>query len=503
MSGTIPLLEGTGHYNSKDSRRCPRQLCKLKAGLLFVIALTGLFLAKDLFCERVWGNVGSPYKKVQYLGLSIFTVPGTAADGCFHFDRAIHDSCYLGKAELFTDLERRKDIILEAIEKAYASSAWDRNSSTLKVVMAPEFFWRGPKGAYQLGPELAKSAAAVFGQLQKYLSDKRFSDCIFVLGTVVAVRLHNVHPELLNLSKGTALNSFNVSYYNFAPIHVGGEDTMLVHFKHHVSTIDFLHRQKHLRPGSVIPNPIPSSCQHRGHQRCSYGKLSSDKVQRMFGFSSSQVVQDEVFIAKGLRIGIEICLDHLLGTLANSLGPSKTVDLHLIVSAGMRLAAGPICTRQGGPAFLADGYARTAMTMNIYGQGRQAGKLPGGGFNYNIGVVYAADPLLALGQWLGDTIEALTGTQIGVAPIGFGILPEGIPFSQVQVFDNMSVSMLEGFYPTANFEEARHIYSLILSHVEEPRKRGFTFGDVPNMTSFFPTVDVYGPILLPERSWFA
>eukprot|EP00930_Biecheleria_cincta_P045521 TRINITY_DN31368_c0_g1_i2.p1 TRINITY_DN31368_c0_g1~~TRINITY_DN31368_c0_g1_i2.p1 ORF type:complete len:435 (+),score=66.41 TRINITY_DN31368_c0_g1_i2:231-1535(+) len=431
----------------------------------------------------------------------MFTVPGTAADGCFHFDRTIHDKCYLGKHELVADLERRRDIMMEAIEKAYASSAWDRSNSTLKVFMAPEFFWRGPQGAYRLGPELTKSATAVFGKLQKHLSDKRFSDCIFVLGTVVAVDVHNSKTDQLHMRKGESPDKFELSYYNFAPIQIGGEDTVFVQFKHHVSTIDFIRSQGHESNFTSIPAPIRSNCyENRASRGCAYETLPSEKVENMFGFSRAQVVHDDVFNVKGLRIGIEICLDHLLGTLANSLGPSRTVDLHLIVSAGMRLAGGPICTGRGGPAFLADGFSRTSMTMNMYGQGHVGGKLPDGHMHYNIGVVYAADSLLALGQWLGDTIESLTGTQIGVAPVGYGILPDGIPFAQVQVFDNISMSMLKGLYDTANYKVARHLYSLIVADVEKPRKQGLAFGDLPNLTSFFPTVDVYGPIPLPEWS---
>ena len=34
--------------------------------------------------------------------------------------------------------------------------------------------------------------------------------------------------------------------------------------------------------------------------------------------------------------------------------------------------AGPVCTRPGGPVFLADGFARTEMSLNAYGRGRQS-----------------------------------------------------------------------------------------------------------------------------------
>ena len=38
---------------------------------------------------------------------------------------------------------------------------------------------------------------------------------------------------------------------------------------------------------------------------------------------------------------------------------ARTVDVQLIISAGMNIASGPVCTAKGGPVFLADGFART------------------------------------------------------------------------------------------------------------------------------------------------
>ena len=38
--------------------------------------------------------------------------------------------------------------------------------------------------------------------------------------------------------------------------------------------------------------------------------------------------------------------------------------------------AGPVCTRPGGPVFLADGFARTEVSLNAFGRGRQSAPMP-------------------------------------------------------------------------------------------------------------------------------
>ena len=45
--------------------------------------------------------------------------------------------------------------------------------------------------------------------------------------------------------------------------------------------------------------------------------------------------------------------------------------------------AGPVCTRPGGPVFLADGFARTEVSLNAFGRGRQSAPMPVKGRRFN------------------------------------------------------------------------------------------------------------------------
>lgn len=400
-----------------------------------------------------------------------------------------------------------------AIERSYNHEGWDRSNTTLKIFMAPEFFWRGPRGAYLIEHHLGPATRRVFEHMNVRLAEPRFKDWVFILGTVVALRLHNGSAELneelpiFDGSIGGPRSNVTSSYYNFAPIQIGGETTMMVHFKHHLSKWDFPATEAlHNRVKQPFPAPTTENCYiNRGEKGCSYSTMSSDDLERFFGFEPWQVLQDGIFQVKGLRIGLEICLDHRSGTLATALGPSQTVDIHLISSGGMNIAAGPVCTGQGGPVFMADGFARTAMTLNLLGRGREAELLPSGKLHYDVGVVYGADSLVALGQWIGLAVEAVSGHGFGVRYPGFGTLPggargneTGIHFQQVAAFGSDWKQLIHKYFDTSTYLEIGRIYDIIKANVKQRQEKDNLQLFVPfgEDAASFPTVDIYGPIPL-------
>ena len=54
--------------------------------------------------------------------------------------------CYLGYDDDEVDVRKRFQVMKEAVETARELA--DNDEKTLKVFVAPEFFWRGPQGAY-------------------------------------------------------------------------------------------------------------------------------------------------------------------------------------------------------------------------------------------------------------------------------------------------------------------------------------------------------------------
>jgi hypothetical protein len=93
-------------------------------------------------------------------------------------------------------------------------------------------------------------------------------------------------------------------------------------------------------------------------------------MMRHFGFDDYRLVEKSTLHVAGLRIGVEVCLDHSLAVLANDTrGVKHAVDLQIITSAGMSIEMGPLKVPRFNPVFLVDGYGRTEVNRNWYDHG--------------------------------------------------------------------------------------------------------------------------------------
>jgi len=170
----------------------------------------------------------------------------------------------------------------------------------------------------------------------------------------------------------------------------------------------------------------------------------------------------------------------------------ERVDVQLVVSAGMNIASGPVCTRPGGPVFLADGFARTEVSLNAFGRGRQSAPMPREGRRFDVGIDYGADVMVSMQQWLGDSIFKLTGTGFGTRFPGVGTMPgEAMPFKQMSALGDDWLQQLQGFYHTGSYVEAASAQKALDAALE---------GRTGTVTKpkVFPTIDVYGPFVLPK-----
>jgi hypothetical protein len=147
-----------------------------------------------------------------------------------------------------------------------------------------------------------------------------------------------------------------VLYYNFAPVCKGG--TGHQHFytvvKRYISSADFLSR-------TSLPS-LPSPSNANLHL---YADLSPI-LGKTLAKRGTTLVKDNLLEIDGIRIGIEICLDHRIGALWNTLRKnraSQLVDVHLITSAGMSIERGPNPVVPGGVVYLTDGEASSAACM--------------------------------------------------------------------------------------------------------------------------------------------
>ena len=231
----------------------------------------------------------------------------------------------------------------------------DRDPGVLKICMFPEFFLRGPAGAYSTSQMFDSDNDEEDGILIKLadkvramIFDEAFEDYLFVLGTVIAAESMESNPNK------KLVDAKDIMYFNFAPIYRGGKDSEgkshYIVLKQYISGADFLSRTK-------LPNPS-------NFDMHAYAKADKSKVLgETFAKRNMTVITDNFLEIDGIKVGIEICLDHRMGALWNSLRTthgSNLVDVQLVTSAGMSIERGANPLKPGGVVYLSDGEASSA-----------------------------------------------------------------------------------------------------------------------------------------------
>jgi hypothetical protein len=118
--------------------------------------------------------------------------------------------------------------------------------------------------------------------------------------------------------------------------------------KRYISTVDFLDR-------TALPNPAQDTV--------SQYNVPSAQLKELLELRGTELVEDNVIQVDGIRVGLEICLDHRLGVLWESIQSTgqALVDVQLITSAGMAIELGPNPIKPGGGVvYLTDGEASSA-----------------------------------------------------------------------------------------------------------------------------------------------
>jgi hypothetical protein len=149
---------------------------------------------------------GRRYVATQFISFTINTLGGLDAHGeCAHQsvdpDTGV---CYLGNEKNLTaDVQHRLKIVEEVLERLKADAYKedpdiDPSPSVLKIFMMPEFFWRGPNGAYSTKDLLDSDDDAndglliqVADRVRDLVAVPEFEDYLFVFGTVIAAESSN------------------------------------------------------------------------------------------------------------------------------------------------------------------------------------------------------------------------------------------------------------------------------------------------------------------------
>jgi hypothetical protein len=300
------------------------------------------------------------YTATQFISFTISTFGGFQNYGeCEGKDvEEETGTCYLGnKQNLTEDVEHRLKLLYEVLDgikadKKAEEPKIDHRTDVLKIFMVPEFYFRGPDGAYPM-EELLDNGILLdtANKINDYISVPEFSDYLFVLGTIVAASwAHTNNAAPFRQWDVPTMQDDEVLYYNFAPVFRGGPKNSrqkYIFTKKSISTIDFL-------SNTMLPNPTNDNVK-------SYDDIP-EAFKEMLEDHDTVLVQDNVIDVDGVRVGVEVCLDHLKGLLWSKLQENNDdlVDVLLITSAGMAIEFGPSPVAPGGVVYMTDGGATSA-----------------------------------------------------------------------------------------------------------------------------------------------
>uniref|UniRef100_A0A7S1Y5N1 Uncharacterized protein n=1 Tax=Grammatophora oceanica TaxID=210454 RepID=A0A7S1Y5N1_9STRA len=369
------------------------------------------------------------YTKFQAVGFQIYTggAPKETSVGenpeCANLtdfgtaDGDIALQCYMGHANLTLDVQKRLEIMTDAVERAYTAS--DKSNDTLKVFVAPEFFFRGPNGAYIYEgndaneTDLISSGGtdnttdAVFDLLfglEKLAAQARFENWLFLFGTAVVSEALPVEDEWDYL-----FYNFGIILKGYDPSQTTGEGKLFLVPKRYVSNMDFLTPQRHTND-SIAKELIESSAQElkteNNNQKqwspSTHAVLNPYDIKRKYydrhmwhaykqniadlGYS---IIEYGWFVMDGITFTVEICLDHdkrialntyladaALGsqTLIPSGGdlssvnkyvniPRRQAQISLVSSADMTVSASALALANDGTIILQDGVSAAPVNM--------------------------------------------------------------------------------------------------------------------------------------------
>lgn len=301
--------------------------------------------------------------------------------------------CYVGHEDPIYDAKERIRIMKDAVERAYTIATND--TGTLKIFIAPEFFFRGIDGAYMFNGNMSSNCGPIchiLNSLQDMVADKRFQDWLFVFGTTIG------YEEIDTNNTTDMYDDDKYVFYNFAPIYKGYDPDVTNHTgkrfllpKRYTSGLDFLTPARNIDPRVTIElidqtlpinnetlfNPLLADIT-RYNNTIDFARFHHYKhdVEIVHGYT---MIEYDWIVIDGITFTIEICLDHYRGTalqsyLADIVKGSKTripklhnntlsfvpIPIHqaqvsIVSSAGMTINPDSIALTDGGTIYLQDG----------------------------------------------------------------------------------------------------------------------------------------------------
>jgi hypothetical protein len=315
-------------------------------------------------------TVPDKYRKVQFFGYEICTAPAQLnikADplvvGRYWWDQAYHHN-----SDAVRDMTNRCYLMDQAVRKAADSPFCNHDADCLKVFVAPEFYFRGERGGY----ELNQISDVLVPALQGMVCAREFEHWLFVFGSMIGyaqfdkamTTLRDGQPQ--PVVRRDPVPSETHEVYNAVLVQQGGttgiEGSRIV-MKEFKSGIDFLSRVKNIQGRQFRDRAPGNKLLHERVKHLTAGKRIGDTPRfdpnRGHGKERSRRADSGlgIFDHGGITFGVEVCLDHAMSRLRRSppaVGEQK-VRIQIVTSAGMRIKPGSVVAMRRGFAFNCDG----------------------------------------------------------------------------------------------------------------------------------------------------
>lgn len=272
-----------------------------------------------------------PYTQLQFIGYAIDTSPRDNGDGT---------ETYLGLANPQQDIEARCQLMQRAIDTARNNlpqvSPPPAPGTVLNVFLAPEFYFRGDQGAYQMD-----DVQFAIAMLQRLAADDQWDDWVFAFGTIVGTSSPHLPSPPYEIDHDAIKDVYNFVLIQEGGVLSQGSAGARVVMKELKSDIDFIADVAF--PGGLLLGEVDPM---------NAGPSGPGREQQQVAYDGAGI-----FALRGMTWAADICLDHLEGRLMNSpqLPGENEVQVQLIPSAGADIDADQVVAEAGGFAFNVDG----------------------------------------------------------------------------------------------------------------------------------------------------
>jgi hypothetical protein len=332
------------------------------------------------------------YKRVQFLGYAIPSIPHTLAD--IGDGPGFIEGRYVGIDPPEADIEARIAMIIRSVRKTMASGAVADSPSTLKIFMTPEFLIRGTSGAYPNHPPTIDYFDEFRRQFAERVAGPQYEGWLFVIGTVVNTvgYVKGQDPgldfrarvrEQLAMAIADAWQYANRNH----DVRLAAFITCVMHlytnYCHDHPTYQVTDKCYVVAGGAPDPDyPEGLSIEKKfmSNEDFILNLQTNAYAEEQVGFppinehdgENKQKAFDplSIFTIKGIKFGLEVCLDHLAGRLRRNRQPeTELVQIHLVPSCGVQIVQPSIIAGPGGLVFNCDGEYSNFMMLSPPGNG--------------------------------------------------------------------------------------------------------------------------------------